>query len=386
MPGDRLRGLPDFPWDSLGPFAEQARAHPGGIVNLSVGTPVDPVPLAVQRALAEAADAPGYPTTHGSPELRESIVAWARRTLGVDLDPVAVLPLIGTKEFVGWLPTMLGLGAGDIVAFPEVAYPTYEMGALVAGCQPNATDSIVGLGPQVPALMWVNSPSNPTGRVLGVEHLRKVVQWARDNGVIVASDECYITLAWDAEPVSILDPRVCDGDYTGLLMLHSLSKHANLAGYRAGFVAGDPALVSALLELRKHVGMMVPAPVQAAAAAAYADDEDPAIQRERYRERREVLRAAVEAAGFRVDESAAGLYLWTTWPGGDGPAGVAESAALAALGPDAAPCWQLVQWFADRGILVAPGDFYGPRGAAHVRIALTATDDAIAAAAARLGS
>ncbi len=381
-----MRPLPDFPWDSLAPFAEQANAHPGGIVNLSVGTPVDPVPLTIQRALADAANAPGYPMTHGSAEFRAAVSAWAHRTLGVDLDPMAVLALIGTKEFVGWLPTMLGLGPGDAVALPEIAYPTYEIGALAAGCEAIATDSILGLGPQVPALLWVNSPSNPTGRVLGVEHLRKVVQWARANGVIVASDECYITLAWDAEPVSILDPRVCDGDHSNLLMLHSLSKHANLAGYRAGFVAGDPTLVAKLLELRRHLGMMVPDPVQAAAAVAYADDSDAAVQRERYRERREVLRSAVEAAGFRVDDSDAGLYLWTTWPGEAGPAGVSQSSALAEMGPDAAPCWALVQWFADRGILVGPGDFYGPAGARHVRLALTASDERIAAAAARLGN
>jgi succinyldiaminopimelate transaminase len=199
--------------------------------------------------------------------------------------------------------------------------------------------------------------------VLGVDHLRKVVSWARERGAIVASDECYLGLAWDAEPLSVLHPSVCDGDHTGLLAVHSLSKTSSLAGYRAGFVAGDPALVAELLEVRKHAGMIVPTPVQAAMVAALDDDAHAAEQRERYARRRELLAAAVRKAGFTIDHSEAGLYLWAT---------------------RGEPCRDTVGWLAQRGILAAPGEFYGPAGAQHVRIALTATDERIAAAVQRL--
>jgi succinyldiaminopimelate transaminase len=199
--------------------------------------------------------------------------------------------------------------------------------------------------------------------VLGVDHLRKVVGWARERGVLVASDECYLGLGWDERPVSVLHPSVCDGDHTGLLAIHSLSKTSSLAGYRAGFVAGDPAVVAELLAVRKHAGMMMPTPVQFAMVAALDDDEHEREQRERYARRRAALLPAVRAAGLRVDDSEAGLYIWAT---------------------RGEPCRDTVDWFARLGILVAPGEFYGPRGAEHVRIALTATDDAIAAAVDRL--
>lgn len=356
--------LPDFPWDSLASAKEKATAHPGGIVNLSVGTPVDPVAPVIQEALSSVAAVPGYPTTHGTDELRVATAASLARRYGMTgVDPAAILPAIGTKEVIAWLPSLLGLGAGDLVVIPEVAYPTYEVGALLAGARVLRADGTAQLGPEKPALIFVNSPSNPTGKVLGVEHLRKVVEFARERGAIVASDECYLGLTWEAEAVSILDPRVCGGDHTGLLAIHSLSKTSNLASYRAGFLAGDPALIAELLEVRKHAGMMMPTPIQAAMAAALTDDDQEKEQRERYRERREILLAAVRAAGFTVDDSEAGLYLWAT------------------RGED---CRDTVDWFAERGILVAPGDFYGPRGQKHVRIALTASDERIAAAASRL--
>jgi len=356
--------LPDFPWDSLASAKEKANSHPGGIVNLSVGTPVDPVAPVIQEALSSVAAVPGYPTTHGTDELREATVASLARRYGMTgIDPAAILPVIGTKEVIAWLPSLLGLGADDLVVIPEVAYPTYEVGALLAGARVLRADGTAQLGPEKPALIFVNSPSNPTGKVLGVEHLRKVVEFARERGAIVASDECYLGLTWEAEAVSILDPRVCGGDHTGLLAIHSLSKTSNLASYRAGFLAGDPALIAELLEVRKHAGMMMPTPIQAAMAAALTDDDQEKEQRERYRRRREILLAAVRGAGFTVDDSEAGLYLWAT------------------RGED---CRDTVDWFAERGILVAPGDFYGPRGRKHVRIALTASDERIEAAAARL--
>jgi succinyldiaminopimelate transaminase len=360
----RSAALPEFPWDTLADVTALARSHPDGIVDLSVGTPVDPVAPVIRDALAAASSAPGYPTTAGTQALRASAVAALQRRYGItDLAPDAVLPVIGTKELIAWLPTLLAIGAGDTVVVPELAYPTYEVGALLAGAQVMRADSLTQLGPQRLALIYLNSPSNPTGRVLGVDHLRKVVAWARDRGVLIASDECYLGLSWEAEPFSVLHPSVCDGDHTGLLAVHSLSKTSSLAGYRAGFVAGDPAVVAELLAVRKHAGMMVPTPVQGAMVAALDDDEHEAIQRERYLKRRAVLLPALQAAGFTVEHSEAGLYLWAT---------------------RGEPCRDTVRWLAERGILVAPGEFYGPAGAQYVRVALTATDERIATAVQRL--
>ena len=248
-----------FPWDTLADATALAKSHPDGIVDLSVGTPVDPVAPLIREALAAASAAPGYPTTAGTPELRQSAVAALERRYGVTgLTEAAVLPVIGTKELIAWLPTLLALSADDLVVVPELAYPTYDVGARLAGTRVRYADSLTQLGPQAPALVYVNSPSNPTGQVLGVDHLRKVVGWARERGALVASDECYLGLGWDAEPLSVLHPAVCDGDHTGLLAVHSLSKSSSLAGYRAGFVAGDQAVVAELLAVRKHAGMMVP--------------------------------------------------------------------------------------------------------------------------------
>ncbi len=358
--------MPVFPWDTLADAAANARAHPDGIVDLSVGTPVDEVAPVIRDALAAASSAPGYPTTAGTPALRRAAVAALQRRYGITgLADDAVLPVVGTKELIAWLPTLLGLGADDVVVVPELAYPTYDVGARLAGAQVLHADSLTQLGPRSPQLVYVNSPSNPTGAVLGVDHLRKVVGWARERGALVASDECYLGLGWEAEPVSVLHPSVCDGDHSGLLAVHSLSKTSSLAGYRAGFVAGAPAVVAELLAVRKHAGMMVPTPVQAAMVAALDDDAHEQDQKERYRRRRGVLLAAVREAGFTVEHSEAGLYLWAT---------------------RGEPGRKTVSWLADRGILVAPGEFYGPRGADFVRIALTATDERIDAAAARLAA
>jgi succinyldiaminopimelate transaminase len=355
--------LPDFPWDLLEPAKAVASAHPGGIVDLSIGTPVDPVPPVIRAALAGASDAPGYPLTAGTPALREAMAAWVARSCASTAS-VGVLPTIGSKELVGWLPTLLGLGPGDVVAIPEVCYPTYEVGVQLAGATVVRADALTALGPDPRVrLLWINSPSNPTGKVLPLAHLRKVVAWARERGVTVVSDECYLTLGWESEPLSILADEVCDGDVTGLLAVHSLSKRSNLAGYRAGFVAGDPALVGELLAVRKHAGMIMPAPVQAAMVAGLGDEQHVAEQRERYSARRVILREALLGAGFRIDHSEAGLYLWSTRD---------------------EDCWATVQWLAERGVLAAPGAFYGPSGSRHVRVALTASDERVAAAAERL--
>jgi len=356
--------LPDFPWDRLLPARGQAAAHPDGIVDLSIGTPVDPVPEVIQRALTAGANAPGYPTTVGSLELRRAAIDWMDRRLGVGgIAEDGVLPLIGSKEFVAWLPTLLEVGQGDRVVVPELAYPTYEVGARISGAEIVRSDSTVALGPAPVALIWLNSPSNPTGRVLPAEHLRKVVAWARERGVIVVSDECYVELGWEAQPVSVLHPDVCGGSTDHLLAVHSLSKRSNLAGYRAGFVAGDPSLIGRLLEVRKHAGMMVPSPVQSAMVAALEDDAHVSAQRERYQRRRQILKDALLRAGLQVDHSEAGLYLWAT---------------------RTEPCGQTISWLAERGILGAPGDFYGASGSHHVRLALTASDERMEAAALRL--
>ncbi len=207
--------LPDFPWDSLSEAKAKAAAHPDGIVNLSVGTPVDPVAPVIRDALASVAAEPGYPTTHGTEELREAAVAALARRYGITgLDPAAVLPAIGTKEMIAWLPTLLGLGSDDLVVIPELAYPTYEVGGLLAGVRLIRADGLNRLGPEGAALVFVNSPSNPTGKVLGLDHLRKVVDWARSRDAIVVSDECYLGLTWEGEALSILHPSVCDGDHT----------------------------------------------------------------------------------------------------------------------------------------------------------------------------
>ncbi|KUL29111.1 succinyldiaminopimelate transaminase [Actinoplanes awajinensis subsp. mycoplanecinus] len=354
--------LPDFPWDLLEPAKTLAASHPDGIVDLSVGTPVDSVPAVIRQALVEAVDSPGYPLTAGTPKLRAAIAGWLARSCHASGE-LGVLPTIGSKELVAWLPTLLGVGPGDAVVIPQVCYPTYEVGVRLAGAEVIRSDALTAAGPARVKLVWINSPSNPTGRVLPAEHLRKVVAWARERGAVVASDECYLSLGWESEPVSVLSDEVTGGDYTSVLAVHSLSKRSNLAGYRAGFVGGDPALIAELLAVRKHAGMIPPAPVQAAMVAALGDEEHVVVQRARYAARRETLRAALTEAGFAISHSEAGLYLWAT------------------RGED---CWQTVDRLAKRGILAAPGAFYGPAAAQHVRIALTATDERVAAAADRL--
>jgi succinyldiaminopimelate transaminase len=358
--------LPRYPWDALEPYKARARSHPDGIVDLSVGTPVDPVPAVAREALAAASDAPGYPATAGTSALRQAAADWLARRHQVTVDPDAVLPVIGTKELIASLPTLLGCGPGDVVVHPQLAYPTYDIGARMAGARPVAADGVVSLGPEPVRLWWLNSPSNPTGQVLPAEHLRKVVHWARERGTVVASDECYIDLGWEDQPVSVLRPDVCGGSHAGLLAVHSLSKRSTMAGYRAGFVTGDPALITELLEIRRHAGMMMPGPVQAAAAAALSDDEHADAQRARYGARRQMLRPALETAGWAVQHSRAGLYLWAVHPERD--------------------CWASVAVLAEAGILVAPGSLYGPAGARHIRVALTAADERIAAAVARLAA
>ncbi len=357
--------LPDFPWDKLTHHAATAAAHPDGLCDLSVGTPVDPTPAVVQDALRAAADSPGYPTTLGLEATRQAAIDWLARRHGVTgLGLEGVLPVIGSKELIASMAVHLGIGPGDLIGYPALAYPTYEVGAALAGADSLATDSLTAFGPRTPRLLWLNSPANPSGRVLPLEHLRKVVTWCRERGTLLVSDECYIECAWEGDaPLSVLDPQVNSGSLDGILAVHSLSKRSNLAGYRCAFVAGDPAVVGELLAVRKNLGLQVPGPQQRAMVAALDDDAHVAEQHARYAARRSALRAALESAGFRIDHSEASLYLWAT------------------RGQD---CWTTVSELAELGILVAPGEFYGPSGREHVRVAFTATDERIQAAVSRL--
>ncbi|WP_308197772.1 succinyldiaminopimelate transaminase [Rathayibacter sp. VKM Ac-2926] len=363
-----LGSLPDYPWDLMGPATRVASAHPGGLVDLSIGSPVDPTPEPIRAALARATDAHAYPTTVGTPALREAIAAWYARRRGVPgLGLDEVLPTIGSKELVAWLPFLLGLGEGDVVVHPRAAYPTYAMGAAIAGASVLASDD-PDEWPAETRLVWLNSPGNPDGAVLDVDALRRAVDRARELGAVVAGDECYAELGWDRrwadEPIpSVLDPRVAGEERRGVLGVYSLSKQSNLAGYRAAFVAGDRELIARLVTVRKHAGMIVPAPLQEAMVVALGDDGHVAEQKERYRSRRDLLRPALEAAGFRVDRSEAGLYLWAT---------------------EGRPAWESIDRLARLGILAGPGVFYGDHFTEHVRLSLTATDERIAAAAERL--
>ena len=348
--------LPDFPWDALAPYGEKARAHPQGIIDLSQGTPVDPTPEFIQQALRDASNSPSYPVTAGTPELRAAIKKWATERLGATGE-FDVLPIIGSKELVAWLPTYL---ESQTVLIPEIAYPTYHVGAVLAAAKslPVAIDA--HSWPQAD-LAWLNSPSNPTGRVHSVDEVKACIQWSRANKSVLISDECYLEFDQNAHSVSVLSQT--GGDNTNILAVHSLSKRSSMAGYRAAFMVGDSALIARIREIRKHGGMMVPLPVQKAMTVALADDAHVAEQRARYNARKDAMRPALVSAGFTIEFSDSGLYLWCT------------------RNEDA---WTSVAWLAERGILATPGSFYGEQGKNHIRIAMTATDAQIADAVQRL--
>lgn len=364
--------LPEFPWDQLAPAKARAAAHPGGICDLSVGTPVDDTPDFIREALSEASNAHGYPTVIGTTEVREAILAWGARRGMVDVGPGGVIPTIGSKEAVAWIPFLLGVRPGEKVLVPEVAYPTYDIGARLAGATPIPVDPTNPDSWPEAALVYLNSPGNPDGHVMSKDQLRAAVAWARSHGAVIVSDECYAALPWTEPYVSegvpsLLDAQVCDGDASGLIVLYSLSKQSNLAGYRAALLYGDPALVAPIVTVRKHSGLMVPAPVQHAMSVVLADTEHVKTQRALYGARRALLLDALTDAGLNVDpNSAAGLYLWVA-----DPAHPTDS-------------WALVDRLAQLGILVAPGDFYGTAARGRVRVALTASDERIAAAAERI--
>lgn len=358
--------LPEYPWQKLKPFQAIAEKHAGGMVDLSVGSPVDPTPKIIQDAIRDSTNAPGYPSTAGSLEFRNAVGEWFGRRRGVTLTSDQVMPTIGSKEFISFLPLMLGLGKGDVIVQPSVAYTAYVVGAALCGAEIISEDD-PAKWPENTKLIWINSPGNPDGRVLDVDEMKACVVRARELGALLASDECYAELGWgkwaDTRIPSVLDPRVCGGSYENLLAIYSLSKQSNLAGYRAAFAAGPEELIKGLVNIRMHSGLIMPAPVQKAVIAALGDEEHVASERAIYQKRRDVLLEAVKAHGFEIAESQAGLYLWAT------------------LGED---CWVTVKRMADLGILVVPGEFYEAGGSQYVRFSITATDEKISEGAARL--
>lgn len=361
---------PPYPYDRLDAYKAIADAHPGGAVDLSIGTPVDPPPAAVVAAMAGSDAERGYPPSIGTPALRDAVARWMQRRLGVTVPAGDVAACIGTKEFVATLPQWLHLRTPDrdTVLYPEVAYPTYEMGAILAGCRPVPVrvdehwridlSSISQEDADRALCLWVNTPGNPAG---GLDDLDAAAAWGRRHGVPVFSDECYVEFTWAGERRTILRNGT-----EGVVAVHSLSKRSNFAGGRIGFYAGDHDLVEYLREVRKHVGMMVPGPVQAGAVVALDDDDHVEAQRRTYHARLELGRAVLGALGVDAPMPEGGFYLWVPAPGGD--------------------AWALTERLArEAGALVSPGEFYGAAGAAHVRVALVQPDDRLRLMAERVG-
>lgn len=359
---------PPYPYDRLDRLAPIAAEHDGGVIDLSIGTPIDPAPPAVVAAFSTSGSERGYPASIGSVALRDAVSRWFERRFGLEVDRAHIGACVGSKEFVGTLPQWLRLRTPtrDTVLYPSVSYPTYEMGAILAGCRavPVRTTadgrldlaSIPDADAERALALWVNSPSNPTG---ATDDLGAIAAWGRAHGVPVFSDECYVEFTWDGPDRTILEHGL-----DGVVAVHSLSKRSNLAGARVGYYAGDPELVHYLQEVRKHVGMMVPGPAQAAAVVALDDDDHVAVQRRRYHARL-VRTAEILGAwsGHDVGLPAGGFYLW--FAVGDG--------------------WEYAGRLAGRGgALVSPGDFYGPVGD-HVRVAVVQPDDRIELLAKRLG-
>lgn len=348
--------LPDFPWDALAPYGEIAGKHRQGIIDLSQGTPVDSTPEFIQKKFRESSDSPRYPVTAGTPELRETIRSWALNHLGATGD-FDVLPVIGSKELVAWLPTIL---ESKKVLIPEVAYPTYNVGAIIASAQSITVPIDAANWPEAD-LAWINSPSNPTGQVHSDSQIESAINWSRKNKSILVSDECYLDFGDSAQGRSLL--AIAQGKNINLLAIHSLSKRSSMAGYRGAILIGDSKLIANIREFRKHAGMMVPLPVQNAMVVALGDEKHVGEQRARYNNRRAMLAPSLVKAGFKIEYSNAGLYIWCT------------------RGEDA---WKSVGWLAELGILATPGSFYGEKGASYIRIALTATDEQIADAVHRI--
>jgi succinyldiaminopimelate transaminase len=371
---------PPYPQDRLSGLKERAGGVPGGIVDCSVGTPVDPTPeVALRAADAAARTSAGYPPSIGTPALRTAASAWIERRFGVSVGEEAITACVGTKEVVASLPRMLSLRdpSRDVVLYPEVSYPTYAMGAVLAGLRPVPVpvdrtwhldlDAVDHADAARALVLWLNDPANPTGVAASPTQMAEAVAWGRGHGAIVASDECYAEFTADASGAPANPVTALAAGADGVLAVHSLSKRSNMAGFRVGFVAGDPGLVAYLGEVRKHAGLIVAGPTQAAAAAALGDDAHVDEQRARYTRRRAWSLPAMEAFGLVHDGGPSGFYLWLR-----DAAGVDDGWAIAAR-------------LAERGLLGAPGDLYGPGGARHVRVALSVPDDRLELALERLG-
>ncbi len=361
---------PPYPYDRLDTIAPLAEAHQGGMVDLSIGTPFDPPPAAVVEALGNSNAERGYPPSIGTLAFRTAAAGWINRLVGTGIAPTDVAAAIGTKEFVAGLPQWLRLRSPDrdTVLYPAISYPSYAMGATLAGCRAVAVPVDdrwrIDLSQIDPAdadralCLWVNTPGNPAG---GLDDLEAAAAWGRTHSVPVFSDECYIEFTWNGPPRSILQHGS-----DGVVAVHSLSKRSNLAGGRVGFYAGDHDLVHYLSEVRKHAGFMVPGPVQAAAIAAFADSEHVSVQRARYQERLGMARELVGAFGVETALPEGGFYLWAPAPGGD--------------------AWAFVELLArEAGVLVSPGEFYGEAGAGHVRIAVVQPTERLVLALSRVG-
>lgn len=371
--------LPPYPYDRLDPLKAVASAHEGGIVDLSIGTPFDPPPPAVIEALASSSAERGYPPSIGTPAFREAAAGWLERRLGVSVDAGTELAAcIGTKEFVASTPRYLKLRRPerDTVLYPAVSYPSYAMGADLAGCRAVAVPvdeqwrlDLSAIDPDDVAralCLWANAPGNPAG---GLDDLGEIAAWGRANDVTILSDECYVEFTWAGEvPAGRTQPgrTILEHGTQGVLAVHSLSKRSNLAGVRAGFYAGDAELVHWLREIRKHAGNMVPGPVQAAAVVAFGDDHHVDAQREIYWRRLNVMADVLRSCGWDVDLPGGGFYLWVRAADGD--------------------AWAMVDHLATKGgALVSPGEFYGEAGASHVRVAVVQPDDRLRLVAERLG-
>jgi len=353
---------PPYPYDRLADLHKVADTCDGGAVDLSIGTPCDPPPAAAVEALGDSGAERGYPPSVGTPAFREAAAAWLGRRFGAAVDPAHVAACVGTKELVAGVPQWLHLRSPgrDTVLYPHVSYPTYAMGAILAGCRAVPYGTVDRILPDDAAralCLWVNSPANPTGELVD---LGEAAAWGRRHGVPVLSDECYIEFTWDGPGRTIL----AEGT-DGVVALHSLSKRSNFAGARVGFYAGDPDLVHYLSEVRKHAGFMVPGPVQAAAVVAFGDDAHVEAQRQRYLRRLDLLAASLSEMGVECARPPATFYLWVAAPDGD--------------------AWALAHRLAaGGGAVVSPGEFYGPDGVGHIRIAVVQPDDRLELVAQRL--
>jgi acetylornithine aminotransferase len=346
------------------------------VINFSIGDPREETPLFIREALKAAVPpVSSYPAVAGQPALRAACAAWAGRRFGVALDPEReILPVNGTKEAVFLLAlALVGRGGDtrDTVVIPTPAYPVYEPAARFAGARvhgvPLRSADRWHFDPErVPdevwartALLWLNSPHNPTGSVLRREELERIAERARRFGFWVGADEAYAEVYFDAAPPSMLE---CGSG--NILSFHTLSKRSAMTGYRSGFMAGDARLIEALRRMRPNVGVATPDFIQAAAIAAWSDDAHAQDQRELYAAKRDLFLGFFRQRGFHLEASEATFYLWVRVPGGDDVAFVERLLRL--------------------GVVSLPGSYLGAGGEGFIRWALVPTFEQCREAIARI--